>query len=374
MKRIIIGLVIFCATLGVFAQSLPKMKDPYVTDAADILTRSELKQLRKDVKGMCEYYSTRIVVGIVPTFDEYDIDEYAGKLAEKWNLSDENTMLILVKPKSDEERGEAMLLASSDLQDVFTNNVCEEIVHDEMIPRFKDEDYFKGIEAALEYMNNMSSEEDVETAVVATDSDEKDGSSSKFMEFFSNLGVGAVTIVQWILILIVTLVVYGVIKRLIIKKKGEEYSNPLLSIFSNGDNSGEFTKSVAEKKQRNNSDDDFIDNDSASSKESEELLKMVLTTKESTGDKIIGAIGKMIVGAVGIAGVAEIGKRVKERNNDGGLKENIGSFFKKKDKTNRPRLGGSGISKPKLGGGNSKPKFGSGKKFKLGGNSSSGGW
>ena len=146
------------ASASLFAQSLPRMKDAYVTDAADILSRSELKQLRKDVKSMCDYYSTRIVVGIVSTFGEYDIDEYAGELAGKWDLSDENTMLILVKPKSDEERGEAMLLASSDLKDVFTNDVCDEIVQEQMIPHFKQDDYFGGIEAALEYMNNMSNE------------------------------------------------------------------------------------------------------------------------------------------------------------------------------------------------------------------------
>ena len=148
--------VILMAGNSSFAANLPKMKDTYVTDATGTLSRSELKQLRSDVKSMCDYYSTRIVVGIVSTFGDYDIDEYAGELAGKWDLSDENTMLILVKPKSDEERGEALLLASSDLKDVFTNDVCDEIVQEQMIPHFKQDDYFGGIEAALEYMNNMS--------------------------------------------------------------------------------------------------------------------------------------------------------------------------------------------------------------------------
>ena len=181
MKRIFVAFLMLLATINVFAQSLPRMKDPYVTDAADILSKSELKQLRSDVKSMCDYYSTRIVVGIVSTFDDYDIDEYAGELAEKWDLSDENTMLVLVKPKSDEERGEALLLASSDLKDVFTNSVCDEIVREQMIPHFKNDDYFGGIEAALEYMNNMSEEEaaetETETAVTTTSSDDK---GSKF--------------------------------------------------------------------------------------------------------------------------------------------------------------------------------------------------
>lgn len=104
MKQKLMTLLLFLAAFSAFAQSLPRMKDNYVTDAADILSKSELKQLRTDVKSMCDYYSTRIVVGIVSTFGEYDIDEYAGELAGKWDLSDENTMLILVKPKSETRR------------------------------------------------------------------------------------------------------------------------------------------------------------------------------------------------------------------------------------------------------------------------------
>jgi len=81
--------VILMAGNSSFAANLPKMKDKYVTDAAGILSKSELNQLRTDVKAMCDYYSTRILVGIVPTFDGYDIEEYAGILGEHWGLDDE---------------------------------------------------------------------------------------------------------------------------------------------------------------------------------------------------------------------------------------------------------------------------------------------
>ena len=223
MKKIFVAFLMLLATASLFAQSLPKMKDTYVTDATGTLSRSELKQLRTDVKSMCDYYSTRIVVGIVSTFGDYDIDEYAGELAEKWNLSDENTMFILVKPKSDEERGEAMLLASSDLKDVFTNDVCNEIVQEQMIPHFKQDDYFGGIEAALlEYMNNMSDEEGTQEMVAITPSENEEKSSSKFMKFLSDVGIGTVTLIKWGLILLAIAAVVGIIVWLIILKKEDK--------------------------------------------------------------------------------------------------------------------------------------------------------
>lgn len=427
MKKTFIFFLLLLASVNVFTQSLPRMKDPYVTDAADILSRSELKQLRSDVKSMCDYYSTRIVVGIVSTFDDYDINEYAGKLAENWNLSDENTMLILVKPKSDEERGEAMLVASSDLTDVFTSDVCDQIVHKEMIPHFKNDDYFSGIEAVLEYMNNMSNEaiEETETAVVTSSSDNKESTSSKVFDLISDIGVGFATIIKWILIFAVIAAVVGLIVWLVVRKKNEKvkHSAAKISLFPSNDNSEEISTAIAEKRQeieqrkreieelreldresedlnneyenlQNNSsrrprrdydDDDFhVDYDNRhSSPNLEDILEKMSTTKAESKDKsILGTLGKVAIGAASVAGAAVIGKKVKERrennkDDDGGLLNDIGSVFKKKEKdsdnssNSKPKLGGSG--KPKTSG--EKPKLGGGgKKPKLGGNSSSGGW
>ena len=419
------------ASASLFAQSLPRIKDAYVTDAADILSRSELKQLRKDVKSMCDYYSTRIVVGIVSTFGDYDIDEYAGELAGKWDLSDENTMLILVKPKSDEERGEAMLLASSDLKDVFTNDVCDEIVQEQMIPRFRQNDYFGGIEAALEYMNNMSNEEETQEAVATTPSENEQKSSSKFMEFLSDVGIGAVTLIKWGLILLAIAAVVGVIAWLIIRKKEEkedreEAQAPRPSNFTSRNDSEEISTTIADKRQeierrkrdieelnrlekesrelddeydamrerserneraRRRDYEDYDDRDDYEEREStsdlEDMMEKMSRSQEATGKgrKILGTVGKV---AAGVAGAAVVGKIVKSRrgkdgeDDEGGLLSNIGSVFKKKDKagkaaSGKPKLGGSG--KPKSSSSGSKPKLGGGSsKPKLCGNSSSGGW
>ena len=432
MRKIFVAFLMFLATASMFAQSLPRMKDAYVTDAADILSRSELKQLRTDVKSMCDYYSTRIVVGIVSTFGDYDINEYAGELAGKWDLSDENTMLILVKPKSDEERGEALLLASSDLKDVFTNDVCDEIVQEQMIPHFKQDDYFGGIEAALEYMNNMSDEEGAQEAVAVTPSENEQKSSSKFMEFLSDVGVGAATIVKWGLILLAIAAVVGIIVWLIIMKKEEkedreEAQAPRPSNFSSRNDSEEISTAIADKRQeierrkrdieelnrlekesrdlddeydamrerserneraRRRDHDDYDDRydyeERNSTSDLEDMLEKMSRSQDASGKgrKILGTVGKV---AAGVAGAAVVGKIVKNRrekdgdDDEGGLLNDIGSVFKKKNKagksaSGKPKLGGSG--KPKSNSSGSKPKLGGGggSKPKLGGNSSSGGW
>lgn len=341
-------------------------------------------------------------------------------------------MLILVKPKSDEERGEALLLASSDLKDVFTNDVCDEIVREQMIPHFKNDDYFGGIEAALEYMNNMSSEEEEsEEVAVAAPPAKTEKSSSKFMEFLSDVGVGAVTIVKWGLILLAIAAVIGLIAWLIIRKKEEkedreEAQAHRSSNLSSRNDSEEISTAIADKRQeierrkrdieeldrleqesrdldnkydnmrerserneraRRRDYDDYDDYEERSSTGIEDILEKMSRSQESSGKgrSILGTAAKV---AVGVAGAAVVGKIVKKRrendkdDDEGGLLSDIGGVFKKKDKSSsssssKPKLGGSGKSnasgsKPKLGGGGNKPSKGN--KPKLGGNSSSGGW
>ena len=413
--------VILMAGNSSFAANLPKMKDKYVTDAVGILSKSELNQLRTDVKAMCDYYSTRILVGIVPTFNGYDIEEYAGMLGEHWGIDDENTMFILVKPKSDDERGEAMLVTSSDLKDVFSSEVCDQIIQNEMIPHFKSNDYFGGIEAALEYMNNMSNEEETQEAVATTPSENEQKSSSKFMEFLSDVGTGAATLIKWGLILLAIAAVVGIIVWLIIMKKEEkedreEAQAPRPSNFSSRNDSEEISTAIADKRQeierrkrdleelnrlekesqdlddeydarrersernervRRRDYNDYDDRDDyekrISTSDLEDMMEKMSKSQEATGKgrKILGTVGKV---AAGVAGTAVVGKIVKSRrekdddDDEGGLLSDIGSVFKKKEKAGKPAS-----SKPKLGG--SKPKFGGGgSKPKLGGNSSSGGW
>ena len=126
-----------------------------------------------------------------------------------------------------------------------------------MIPHFKQNDYFGGIEAALEYMNNMSDEEGTQETVAITPSENEEKSSSKFMEFLSDVGVGAVTIIKWGLILLAIAAVVGIIAWLIIRKKEkkedledlEEDPTPRSSNFSSRTDSEDISTAIEDKKQ-----------------------------------------------------------------------------------------------------------------------------
>lgn len=421
--------VILMASSSSFAANLPKMKDKYVTDAAGILSRSELNQLRTDVKAMCDYYSTRILVGIVPTFDGYDIEEYAGMLGEHWNLDDENTMFILVKPKSDDERGEAMLVTSSDLKDVFSSEVCDKIIQNEMIPHFKNNDYFGGIEAVLEYMNNMS-DDDNNTGYAATQSNENDSydqgeSSSDQKESSKGGGKGLLIALGVILAVGAAIAAFVVMSK---KKNNTPHSTPNNSQNRASNESYEdpaLKAQIEEKKrqleakkrqerelerlnremeQRSNYEDDY--SDSYQENESLNLGNAIGMANSMGGILGAGAAGGGLLNSIGSAvggggllntiasaknplagkgelvkkaaiGAAVVGGTVLVLKNKDKIAGSVKSMFggakaalsnSSSNSSSKPRLGGSSnSSKPSLGGGNKPSVGGGGNKPSLGG-------
>ena len=208
----LISILLFVSVFNIFgAYSLPQRDNEYVNDYSNILSEVELEQIRADVQAMCDYYSTQIAVCIVSTFDGYNIDDYAAKLGKEWGVTDEKGLLILVKPKTKSEKGEALVLTSPDLTDVFTSKVCKDIVSECMIPYFKQNDYFSGIEAALVYLNKMTDESADEhgnsTPVLAMQNHPSNDSSSEEKETDYMLGL------NFLLIILVIILVLVLVKR-----------------------------------------------------------------------------------------------------------------------------------------------------------------
>jgi len=370
-KALIMLFLFLMPTLRISAESFPACKNAYVNDYANILSNEQLQQLRDDVKSMCDYYSTKIVVGIVPSFGQYSIDEYAKQIGQMWNVTQNDGMLILVKPKSDVENGEVILLPSPDLSDVLTSEVCNEIVHKNMIPHFKENDYYGGIQAVLVYMNNMSDENQSQTVAPSLSSNEQTSDYPSWIWIV--IGVGG--------LLLVVLFFRD-------KKTSEEEDD------SFEDKKSEYRNRNTKKESRimyeEESDDDYEEEDYDTSQHDNmnptEVFSMISKIKEMdseegiSGDifskvkniKKIKKTARIVAGVAAVGGAAYAGKKLYDKYKD---KENDSSTDSNPQLGNgntntKPKLGGEN-TKPKLGGENAKPKLGGGniKKPKLGGDS-----
>ena len=112
IKNTFFVLLLLFSAFGLKAQDeFPQRPEPprLVNDLAGMLSGGEQQQLEAKLVQFGEQTSTQIAIVTVPTLSGYDRADYAYRLAEKWGVGQKgknNGILILVKPKTANEKGE----------------------------------------------------------------------------------------------------------------------------------------------------------------------------------------------------------------------------------------------------------------------------
>jgi uncharacterized protein len=103
--------------------------------------------------------STQIVVVLVKSLSGYDKNEFARLIGEKWGVGQKgknNGAVLLVKPKYADDKGEACIQTGYGLEGVIPDALAKRIVEQEMIPNFRDGNYYAGIDAATSAMISLA--------------------------------------------------------------------------------------------------------------------------------------------------------------------------------------------------------------------------
>lgn len=163
MKKISVVLLFMALSLSSFAQ-LPDLPSPLrlVNDYAKKLSQSENDQLEQKLVALDKSTSVQICVVIINTLGEYGIDQFGDELAMKWHIGakgKDNGVLIVVKPKTLESKGEARISVGYGLEAVIPDATAGQIVDYDMIPQFKQENYYAGIDGAVNSITKFASGE-----------------------------------------------------------------------------------------------------------------------------------------------------------------------------------------------------------------------
>ncbi|MEL7585597.1 MAG: TPM domain-containing protein [Prolixibacteraceae bacterium] len=164
IKRIIF-LFAFLAILPVFGQDIPERPNPprLVNDLAGVLDDGQESQLEQELATYARQTTTQIVIVTVPTLEGHEISEYAFQLGEKWGVGQkgkDNGVVIVFKPKTNEERGQVFVAVGYGLEGVIPDAVANrDIVDKEMIPRFQAGDVYGGFSNAARVIKSLASGE-----------------------------------------------------------------------------------------------------------------------------------------------------------------------------------------------------------------------
>ena len=136
------------------ADPIPDAPNPprLVNDYASIFSAQQVALMEDSLEIFARKTSNRIAVVTMADLQGLEPMEMAYGIGKKWGVGDKEHnagVVILVKPKTAESRGEVFIATGYGVEGVLTDAFCSDIVRNEMIPHFRNNDYYGGVEAAL---------------------------------------------------------------------------------------------------------------------------------------------------------------------------------------------------------------------------------
>jgi len=137
------------------AQQLPSKPSPpkLVNDFASLLSASEVEKLEDKLVAFDDSTSTQIAIVTLATIDGNPISTFAHDLLTTWGIGQakkDNGILILVT--TEPKNREIAIAVGYGLEPYITDALSKRIIENELIPKFKQEKYFEGLNAASDVL------------------------------------------------------------------------------------------------------------------------------------------------------------------------------------------------------------------------------
>lgn len=149
MNKVFFLFLIFVLPFAGKAQrEIPELWGVRVHDEAKALSAQTVQQLEQQLKLHQDSTSNQIAILIIPSLDGEAIEDYALRVAMKWQLGQrdkDNGILLLIAINDRKMRIEV----GSGLEGVLPDAICSQIIRNEMAPNFRRGDYDAGVQAAI---------------------------------------------------------------------------------------------------------------------------------------------------------------------------------------------------------------------------------
>ncbi len=157
-QRLALQLIAFVVALGMSfaasAQDFPARGTAPVVDAANIIDPAAEAELTAKLDAFEQRNQRQFVVATIPDLQGYDISDYGYQLGRKWGIgSVENNdgALLLVAPNERKVRVEV----GYGLEGIMTDALSSIIIQNDILPRFRDNDYPAGIMAGVDALSTQ---------------------------------------------------------------------------------------------------------------------------------------------------------------------------------------------------------------------------
>ena len=159
MKKLSALLVLIFVALTALAQSfdpatlLRSRPNKLVNDYTGTLTTSQTAALESKLVMLDDSTSSQVAVVIIPTLNGEDIADYNNELLRAWGVGSakHNNGVVLLIAKDDRKLN---ITTGYGLEGALPDAVASHIIQNEIVPYFKGNDYYRGIENGTDAIIN----------------------------------------------------------------------------------------------------------------------------------------------------------------------------------------------------------------------------
>lgn len=137
----------------------PKNEDHLVFQFTNFLNAQEAQQLDAKLVHFARETSNRIAIVAVDTLCGYPASDFAFRLGEAWGFGKkgvDNGVLILVKPNGPPGSRHVFIATGYGLEGAIPDLIANRIVEEEIIPRFRNGDFYGGLDKATNVLMGLA--------------------------------------------------------------------------------------------------------------------------------------------------------------------------------------------------------------------------
>jgi uncharacterized protein len=150
MKKIIVLFFVLCFHFGIAQNIEPRPNPPKaVNDFGNMLAPFQRDALEQKLDAYNDSTSSAIVIITVTNLNGNDIAEVALQYLRGWGIGtkDKNNGIVILVSKEDHK---ARIETGYGMEGVIPDVTAKEIIDDKMIPAFKENDYYRGFDNAVD--------------------------------------------------------------------------------------------------------------------------------------------------------------------------------------------------------------------------------
>lgn len=139
--------------------SPPRLVNNLSKEFPDFISSDETERLEQKLVAFNDSTSNQIVIVIVDDLCGYDANEFSTRLGQQWGVGQakfDNGVVIMIKPTGGAGQRDAYIAVGYGLEGVIPDITANQILDNEIIPRFKQGNNYEALDAATDVLMSLA--------------------------------------------------------------------------------------------------------------------------------------------------------------------------------------------------------------------------